>query len=103
MDPCLGPCLSNLIRNFKQTQETPVNTQADDPSGLSTADRTTERKSIRLSHQFKDIDSNLFNLSTVFYHTKIALNEKRIIDQRKDKITLVTWTKYSKPIKLETS
>ena len=78
------------FESYKQTQETPVNTQADDPSGLSTADRTTERKTVRLSHQFEDIDSNLFNLNTVFYHTEIALDEKRIIDKRKDKITLVT-------------
>jgi len=78
------------VENYKQTQETPVNTQADDPSGLSTAGRTTERKTVRLSHQFEDIDSNLFNLNTVFYHTKISLYEKRKIDQRNDKITLVT-------------
>ena len=78
------------FESYKQTQETPVNTQADDPSGLSTADRKTERKTVRLSHQFEDIDSNLFNLNTVFYHTEIALDEKRIIDKRKDKIKLVT-------------
>ena len=78
------------FESYKQTQETPVNTQADDPSGLSIADRTTERNTVRLSHQFEDIDSNLFNLNTVYYHTEIALYEKRQIDQRKDKISLVT-------------
>jgi hemoglobin/transferrin/lactoferrin receptor protein len=78
------------IEKFEQTQETPVNTQISDPSGLSISDRTTERQTVRLSHHYEDPSNDFLNLRTVYYQTETSLFEKRKIDQRKDDISLVT-------------
>ena len=78
------------MESFRQTQETPINTEAEDPSNLSTSDRKTERRTIRLSHQFESLDSNLWNLKSIYYRTETKISENRQIDNREDKIVLVT-------------
>ena len=78
------------IENHEQIQNTPINTEANDPSELSIADRTTERNTIRLSHHYESFNNEYWNFDSIYYRTEIRIDEKRRLDNRKDEISLIT-------------
>lgn len=78
------------IEDFNQFQETPVNTEINDPNGLSLVDRLTNRRAFRLGYDYENPETPSLKLKGGLYVSDTHIREDHLRQERLDDIRLRT-------------